>query len=111
MSDYICAMCGGQFERVEDETWGDAAAKEEYAEAFAGFEGLATDVVCDDCYKLLPKPSELSKSEVERILNDLKNSLFFQQLAEEYAKMIIGDVEPLKGPTELIIALKERHGK
>jgi hypothetical protein len=50
---YQCAMCGGTFDKVQDDEWSDAKAKEEHDRDFPG-ESLETScVICDDCYKII----------------------------------------------------------
>ena len=49
---FVCAMCGGEFEK----DWSDEEAMAELKENFGDVSGDALDVVCDDCYNKI-KPS------------------------------------------------------
>lgn len=50
MINYICAKCGGRFEKVPGQ---DEKALAEFERLFAGHDIELAGVVCDDCYRAL----------------------------------------------------------
>lgn len=54
-NEYECAVCGGVFTIVRDETWSDEKAKSEFDNLFpdSKFDKEKMDVVCDDCWQLV----------------------------------------------------------
>lgn len=51
---YICASCGGEFGRMENEEWNTEKALKETKENFGiELKEEESDIICDDCYNTL----------------------------------------------------------
>lgn len=52
-NQYQCALCGGIFGLIRDDTWSKEKAEEEYKRYFSTSSMENTDIVCDECWKLV----------------------------------------------------------
>ena len=61
--NYICAMCGGEFEKG----WSDDEAMAECESYFGNVTDMPLSIVCDDCYQIIhpaKHPAEVAKARI-----------------------------------------------
>lgn len=74
MTEFTCALCLNTFDKINDETWNNFKASEEFLNLCPEAKNDPTDSVCDDCYDKFKKWfADLSREEKRKMREDFFN--------------------------------------